>query len=124
MYACRMTCAQAESSSVKFGSVGEFRQHGIVSRRFKELHHATENRIQQGLSVPDVKIERGQIATEMQLRIVVERAAAIAGQTVIDRPAQNVAQSVKIKMQIECDGIVQTEICLLYTSDAADERSS
>ena len=70
-----MTCARAESSSVKFGGVGEFRQHGIVSCRFNELHHATENWIQQGLSVPDVKIERGQIATEMQLRIVVERCA-------------------------------------------------
>src|SRR5881398_1165724 len=105
-----MTCAQAESSSVKFGSVGEFGQHGIVSRRFKQLHHATENWIQQGLGMSDVEIERCQIATEMQLRIVVERAAAIEGQAVIDGPAENVTQGVKIQMQIERDGIVEAEI--------------
>src|SRR5690242_21896871 len=105
-----MTCAQAESSSVKFGGVGEFRQHGIWSRRFKQLHHATENWIQQGLSVSDVEIERCQIATEVQLRIVVERAAAVKRQVVIDCPAENVAQCVKIEMQVERDGIVETEI--------------
>src|SRR6476619_6542776 len=105
-----MTCTQAESSSVKFGGVGEFWQHGIVSRRLKQLHHATENWIQQGLSVSNVEIERCQIAAEMQLRIIIERAAAIEGQAVINRPAQNVAQGVKIEMQIERDGIVQAEI--------------
>src|SRR5438477_7242396 len=108
-----MACAQGESSSVKFGGVGKFRQHWVVPRRFKQLHHTTENRIQQGLSMSDVEIERSQIAPEMELRIVVERAAAIKGQAVIDRPAQNVAQGVKIKMQIERDGIIQTEIFIV-----------
>src|SRR5437763_12758628 len=105
-----MTCAQAESSSVKLGGVGEFRQDGIVARRFKQFQHPTENWIQQGLSVSDVKIERCQIATEMQLRIIVERAAAVEGQVAIDCPAQNVAQGVEIEMQVERDGIVVAEI--------------
>src|SRR5438132_6427515 len=57
-----------------------------------------------------VKIERCEIATKMQLRIVIERAATIKGQVIIDGPAQNVAQRVKIKVEIERDRIVQAEI--------------
>ena len=57
-----------------------------------------------------VKIKRREIATEMQLRIVIERAATIKGQSVVDGPAQNVAQCVKIKMKIDSDRIVESEI--------------
>src|SRR5438270_1207444 len=60
-----------------------------------------------------VKIERREIATKMQLRVVIERAAAIKGQAIIDGPAQNVAQRVKIKVEIERDRIVQTEIFVI-----------
>src|SRR6266480_3859737 len=57
-----------------------------------------------------VKIERCEIATEMQLRIIIERAATIEGQAIVDGPAQDVAQRVKIKVEIERNRIVQAEI--------------
>src|SRR4030095_5563715 len=60
-----------------------------------------------------VKIERCEIATEMQLRIVIERAATIKGQAMIDGPAQDVAERVKIKVEIEGDRIVQAEVFVI-----------
>src|SRR5437588_12443372 len=57
-----------------------------------------------------VKIERRQIATEMQLRVVIEWATTVEGQTVLDGPAQNVAQGIKVKMEFERNRIVQPEI--------------
>src|SRR5437660_11789878 len=60
--------------------------------------------------MPHVKIERREITTKMQLRVVIERAATIEGQPILDRPPQNVPQRVKIKVEIERNGIVQAEI--------------
>src|SRR6266480_2992760 len=60
-----------------------------------------------------VKIERCEIATEMQLRIVIERATTIKGQAIIDGPAQDVAERVKIKVEIERDRIVQAEVFVI-----------
>src|SRR5438046_9345162 len=61
----------------------------------------------------DVKRERCAIASEMQLRSVSERAATIKGQVIIDGPAQDVAQRVKIKVKIERHRIVQAEIFVI-----------
>src|SRR5436190_15219229 len=60
-----------------------------------------------------VKIERCEIATEMQLRIVIERATTIKGQAIIDGPAQDVAERVKIKVEIERDRVVQAEVFVI-----------
>src|SRR5437867_12705206 len=60
-----------------------------------------------------VKIERCEIATGMQLRSVIERAATIRGRVSIDGPAQDVAQRVKIKVKIERDRIVRAEIFVI-----------
>src|SRR5204863_685065 len=60
-----------------------------------------------------VKIERCEIATEMQLRIVIERATTIKSQAIIDGPGQDVAERVKIKVEIERDRIVQAEIFVI-----------
>jgi len=40
-------------------------------------HHSPEDRIQNGRGVSDVKIERDEFAAEVQLRVIVERRAAI-----------------------------------------------
>lgn len=61
----------------------------------------------------DVKIERQKITAEMQLRIVVERTAAITIEALFERPAKNVAQCVEIEMQIERDPVVEPEIIVV-----------
>ena len=44
----------------------------------------------------------------MQLRLVVERVAVVVLQTLFQRPGNDVAQRVKIKMQVERDAVVQS----------------
>src|SRR4029077_17947808 len=73
---------QPAESFVKLGRVGEFRQDRIVSRRLQQSDHTSKNWIQQGLGMPHVKIERREIATKMQFRVVIEGAATIEGQPI------------------------------------------
>src|SRR5438067_13891711 len=60
--------------------------------------------------MPHVKIERREITAKVQLRVVIEGAATIEGQPILDGPRQNVPQRVKIKVEIERNGIDQAEI--------------
>ena len=55
----------------------------------------------------DVQIERHKLAIQMQLGFVVERIAIVVIQPLLQRPGDDVAQRVKIKMQVECDAVVQ-----------------
>src|SRR3954447_21097861 len=61
----------------------------------------------------DVKIKRHKVAAEMKFRIVVQRAAVIILQPLFERPADDVAQGVKIKMQIVGNGIIEAEIVVV-----------
>ena len=54
----------------------------------------------QGAGVHDVKIERDELAAEVELGIVIERGAAIRVQTLLERPGENVAQSVEIEAEV------------------------
>src|SRR5204863_7580175 len=70
----------------------------------------SQNQHQRRLAMPHVKIGRDEIASKMQLRVVIERAATIDGQPILDGPPQNDTQRVKIKVEIERNGIVEAEI--------------
>src|SRR5205814_8283536 len=83
------------------------------TRWLQQSNHMSKNRIQQGLGMPHVKIERREIATKMQLRVVTKGAATIEGQPILDGPAQNVPQRVTIKAEIARYGIVKAEIFVI-----------
>src|ERR1700704_4459083 len=98
---------------LKFGRVWEPAQHRIVTGRFEIFHRAPKYWIEEARSVAHVQIERHQLATEMQLRIVVQGIAAVIFQSLLERPGDDVAQSVKIEMQIERDGIIQADAFII-----------
>src|SRR6266404_5648654 len=61
----------------------------------------------------DVKIQRREITAQMQLWIVIQRAAKIGRQPLLDRPGENVADSIKIKMQVQRDPIIKPKIFIV-----------
>src|ERR1700704_5181813 len=101
---------------LKFGRVWEPAQHWIVAGRFKIFHRAPKDWIEEARSVPHVQIERHQLATKMELRVVVQGIAAVIFQSLLERPGNDVAQSIKVEMQIERDGIVQADALVINRS--------
>ena len=93
--------------------VRKLTQHGIVASRLEELEKAAENWIQHRLCVRNIKIERNEIATEMELGIVVKRTAAIILQSMFERPFNDVAQSIKIEVKIVGNTIIETKIVIV-----------
>ena len=63
--------------ALKLIGVWKTPQHRIMTRRLKIFNGATENQVKGRSGVHDVKIERHQITAEVQLWIVIQRAAAI-----------------------------------------------
>src|SRR6267378_6873797 len=61
----------------------------------------------------DVKIQRREITAEMQLRIIIKRAATIGRQPLLDRPSENVADGIKIEMQVQRDPVIEPEIFIV-----------
>ncbi len=61
----------------KLACVRKLLQHRIVSRWLQISYGMAEDRINQASGVPNVEIERDQIAAQMELRIVVQRTAAV-----------------------------------------------
>src|SRR5215203_3896114 len=49
----------------------------------------------------------------MQLRFVIERAAQIPIDTVLNRPADEVAEAQEIKMQIERDAVIEPKVVVV-----------
>src|SRR5207244_4255713 len=84
-------------------------QNWIVSRRFEEFQRDRKNRVQPRARVPNVKIERRKLMTEMQFRIVIERTADVVAQLLLNRPANHVAHCVKIQVKIERDRVIEPE---------------
>src|SRR5438552_3043529 len=79
----RSTLRQRANVIVAFGralkliGVWKTPQHRIMTRRLKIFDGAPEDQVKGRSGVHDVKIERHQITAEVQLRIVIQRAAAI-----------------------------------------------
>ena len=59
--------------------------------------------------MPHINVERFQNVPHMELGRITEAATYDGGKAVLDGPADNVPHHIEI------------EVCLLYTSDAADE---
>src|SRR5438270_9151698 len=100
-------------------------QDRIVPRRFEKFQRHGKNRVQPGARVSHVKIERPELMTEMQFRIVIERTADVGAQLLLDRPANHVAHCVKIKVEIERDGVIEPEALIVNcvaTDQAKTER--
>src|SRR5205085_3066147 len=87
--------------SMEFGGVGKTLQHGIVPGRLEQFQEGPEDSVQRRVAVPDVEIERIEGAAKVELRLVVQRAAAVTLQPLGKRPAQHVAQRVNIELEIE-----------------------
>ena len=60
-----------------------------------------------------VKIERRELMAEMEFWIIIERATAVVAQSLVDRPTNHIAHSVKIKMQIERDIVIEAEALIV-----------
>src|SRR5205814_8702350 len=84
-------------------------QDWVVARRPEVFEHSTKNRIQEWIRMRDVQIERHQLAIQMQLRLIIERVAVIIFQPLLQRPRDDVAQRVKVKVQIERDTIIEPD---------------
>src|SRR5437016_12979509 len=84
-------------------------QNRIMPRWFEKFQRHGKNRVQPGARVSHVKIERRELMTEMQFRIVIERTAHVGAQLLLDRPADHVAHRVKIQMEIERDLVIEPE---------------
>src|SRR5437870_660563 len=83
-------------------------ENRVMPRRSEIFDYATKCRIQQSAGMPHIEVERHQFAIEMQLRLVVQRIAVVVIQTLFQRPGDDVAQCVKIKMEVERDAVVQS----------------
>src|SRR5438552_1708497 len=77
--------------ALKLNGVWKTPQHRIMTRRLKIFDGATEDQVKGRSGVHDVEIERHQITAEVQLRIVIQRAAAIRLQSLRHRPADVLA---------------------------------
>src|SRR5215467_1949368 len=82
-------------------------QNRVVTGRSEIFDKTTENRIEQRTGMFDVEIERRKLAVEMEFWLVVERVAVVVLQTFFKCPGDDVAQCVKIKVQIERDVVIQ-----------------
>src|SRR5947209_12241423 len=89
--------------------VWKFLQYGIVPGRLEVFQCQTENWIEPGAGVPDIKIERRELVSKMQLWVVVQGTAEVAMQFLLDRPLNHVPHGVKIKVKIESDVIIEAE---------------
>src|SRR5438477_11638883 len=98
---------------MQFVCVSKTLQHRIVSCRFEQLQDRSKDLVQKRICVAHVQIERKQITPEMQLRLIVQRAAPVTLQTLAKRPAEDVAQGMKIKMEIEGDCVIKPEVIVI-----------
>src|SRR4029077_10422159 len=87
------------------------------------LDQPAKDRIEQRICVPDVQIERYELAIQMQFGFVVQRIAIVVLQNLFQRPGDDVAQRVKIKMQVERDVLVHSNAFVINVV-VADEAKA
>src|SRR5438132_1547985 len=81
----------------------------IIITMASQVSGEANDGIQERARGQNVKIERRELVAEMQFRIVVKRTAAVVAKPLIDRPTDNVAHGVEIKMKIERDIVIEPE---------------
>ena len=84
-------------------------QDRIVTRWSEIFDHPAEDWIQKRARVHHVQVKRHELAPEVQLGPVIQRIAVIIFQSLLQRPRDDVAQRVEIKMQIERDTIIKPD---------------
>jgi len=55
----------------------------------------------------DIQIDGLQAVSQMQLWIIVQRAALKPFEPVLDRPADQIAENVMIKVELESNGVIE-----------------
>src|ERR1041384_7993599 len=84
-------------------------QNWIVPSRLEKLERDRKHWVQPRACVTYIKIERRELVSQVQLRIVVERTADVIAQFLLDRPLEHIAHRVKIKMKIERDSVIEPD---------------
>ena len=90
--------------------VGELLQRLLVAGRFEPRKNPAEYRVTDRRGVPHVKVDRVQPLLQVQFRIVVQGTAVEPFEAVRDSPANQVAEGIMVKVQLERDRIVEAEI--------------
>src|SRR5258706_1202830 len=108
-----MDSGTSASRSPYLGEVGETLQYRIAARRLEPRQDPLHEEVDERRGVPHVEIERRELATEVQLRIVIEGAADIPLQPARHAPRQEVAQRMKVQVQVECDAVVEAEVLVV-----------
>src|SRR4051812_22224356 len=107
--------------------VREALQHRIAPRWFKQFQERPEGFVQDRIGVADIKIQRVERATKRKLRLIIQGAAPVTLESLGERPAQDVAQRVKVEMKVERHAVIQTEVivvdrALMHERDAEPKR--
>src|SRR3954465_15585314 len=88
-------------------------QNRIVPGWFKHLQERPEHFVNLWICVRDIGVRRMERAAEMELRLIIQRTAAVTFEALGERPAQDVAQGMKIEMKIERHAVIQAEIIVV-----------
>ena len=89
--------------------VRESLQNWIVLRRTEVIDDPAKDRIQQLIRVRDVQVQRCQFAIQMQLWLIIERVAVVIFQPLLQRPRDDVAQCVKVQVQIKRYPVIEPD---------------
>src|SRR5581483_6332588 len=84
-------------------------QNRVMPCRSKIFDKAAKDRVEQRTGMPDVEVQRRQLAIQMELRLVIERIAVVIFQSLLERPRNDVAQRVEIEVQIQSHAVVQPD---------------
>src|SRR5207253_7430291 len=126
---CRSSCragvplANRRDKKSKMSCVWKFSQNRIMPCRLEIFHREAKDGIQERARVQNVKIERRELVAEMQFRIVVKRTAAVGAKALSDRPTDNVAHGVEIKMKIERDIVIEPEAFVVNRVAASETQT-
>src|SRR5438045_5658565 len=90
-----------------------------MARGSKIFDDPAEDRIQNGARVHDVQVEGHELAAEVQLGSVIQRVAVIIFQSLLQRPRNDVAQRVEIKVQNERYAVIEPDALIIniFTED-------
>src|SRR6476619_7403220 len=114
---------------MEFAGVGKTLQDRVVPGWLEQLEEGAKDFVQKWIGVSDVEVERIERATKMELGLIIQRAAPVTFEPLGERPAEDVAQGVKVEMKIERHAVIQAEVivvdrALMHERDAERNRLS
>src|ERR1035438_1200439 len=90
--------------------VGKLLQRLFVAGRFEPRKNPAKYRVADCRGVPDVKVDRVQPVLQVQFGIVIQGAAVERFVAVRDPPANQVTESIVVKVQVDRDLIIEAEV--------------